>query len=376
MSVPACDVLVAGGGPAGSAIATHLAGAGLSVVLCEKSRFPREKLCGEFLSPDGVACVERLGAGEALRAAGPSRIGSFLVTAPGARVPLEGRLPAEALGISRLVLDDLLLRHARAEGAEVREGCRVVSVSGEPRDLRVECESFSLRARCVVDATGRLGGVRVQGESEERAGRPEQVGLQEHRLMLEPFPSRVELHAFRGGYLGLNAVERGRVTSCAIVSSERLRLAGSPERLLQEAAVENAALGERLRSLGARDGETTSTARRAHARSRTGLALAVGDAAGMIAPACGDGMSMALRSAEIAAPILLAHLAGMPWTETRRRWDAELRREMSRRLTWGAWLEAALVRPGPARIVVAAGRAMPWAARAIVRATRGPDSVP
>ena len=375
MSALACDVLVAGGGPAGSALAALLAGAGASVILCEKARFPREKLCGEFLSPDGVACVERLGLGDALRCLGPSRIESFLVSAPGARESLQRELPAPALGLSRRSLDELLLRHAQAEGADVREGCRVLSVAGAPRGLRVACEiagrGESLGAKAVLDATGRLGGVRVEGDAPEAPERAGQVGLQEHRVAASPFPRRVELHAFRGGYVGLNAVEGGRVTCCTLASAERLRRAGSPEGLLDEAAKENAMLRERLATLGPRDGELRSTARSTRRRRRSGVALTIGDAAGMIAPACGDGMSMALRSAELAAPLVLAHLAGLSWDETRRRWEASLQAEMSRRLRWGRALEAALLRPWSARAMVGAGRLLPGIADAVARATRG-----
>lgn len=367
-----CDVLVAGGGPAGASLAGRLASSGASVVACEKARFPRDKLCGEFVSPDGIACLERLGVRRELDALGGRSIEEFLVTASGGG-SLQGRLPAPALGVSRRALDDLLLRHARASGARVIEECRVVGVDADGSSMRAHCQhddrAVLVVARCFVDATGRLGGPR-RGSAATEPRVPAAIAVQEHRRAPPDWPSRVEIHAFDGGYAGLDAIEDGRVTTCVLASLDALERAGSPGGVLDLAAAENAAFRASRTRLGERIGEirTTSVPRPRRAPPE---GFALGDATGMIDPLCGNGIAIALRSAEMLAPILLAHLGGVPETVALTRWNAARERELRRRMSWGRALAGLLMRPAAARILVATGRAMPWLTERAVRATRG-----
>jgi len=124
---PRCDLLVVGGGPAASALAATAAARGARVVLLDRERFPRDKVCAEFLSAEGCAVLARLGLLDRLRAAGavPMRA-CLLADARGRAVtshlpdlPGAGR---EALGISRNVINETLLRHAASPGVDVREG--------------------------------------------------------------------------------------------------------------------------------------------------------------------------------------------------------------------------------------------------------------
>src|SRR5437868_7933263 len=121
------DAIVIGAGPAGSSVSTLLAKSGRRVLLLEKSRFPREKLCGEFISPECLAFFERLGVRERMLAMHPQMITKWVLYAPsghGIEMPLnwlsEGE--AQALGLSRAQMDHILLDRAREIGVEVREG--------------------------------------------------------------------------------------------------------------------------------------------------------------------------------------------------------------------------------------------------------------
>ncbi|MGH2389639.1 MAG: NAD(P)/FAD-dependent oxidoreductase [Chloroflexota bacterium] len=130
------DVVVVGGGPAGSAAAILFRGRGFKVTLLEKARLPRPKPCGEALSPEATPLLARLGALDALRA-GPHGVLRGFAVYPYGRPPFRGtyaarggHTPHRAVGltISRLVLDTVLLDTARAAGAEVREGWAVREV--------------------------------------------------------------------------------------------------------------------------------------------------------------------------------------------------------------------------------------------------------
>ena len=124
------DVLVVGGGPAGSSAAWHLAREGAQVMVLDRARFPREKPCAEYLSPEASRILSAMGALEACEAAGAAHLAGMVIRAPsGARI--RGEFAAahgfrafrdRGLALRRTVLDAILLDRARAAGAEVREG--------------------------------------------------------------------------------------------------------------------------------------------------------------------------------------------------------------------------------------------------------------
>src|SRR5215470_7216664 len=117
------DVIIAGGGPAGASAAIHLATCGARVLLAEQKKFPREKLCGEFISPECLPHFKMLGVEECMFEAQPCKLTEtvfYSQSGRSVRVP-SGWFQANgvALGLSRAVMDDRLLRRASQVGVEV-----------------------------------------------------------------------------------------------------------------------------------------------------------------------------------------------------------------------------------------------------------------
>ena len=132
MSRESSDVLVVGAGPGGSATAWHLARLGLRVVMLDRAVFPREKACSEYMSPEAVRLLARLGVVGELEAAGAVPLQGTTVVAPhGSRLTgrfaLSGATDFRSAGLSvpRRVLDAQLMQAARSAGAEIREGVTV-----------------------------------------------------------------------------------------------------------------------------------------------------------------------------------------------------------------------------------------------------------
>ncbi len=157
------DVIIAGAGPAGSALAIELAGAGYSVLLMDGARFPRDKVCGDYVSPRGLARLEALGCGDAVRALACTPIRSSRLYLNSERLvsgslPRVAGLPAYGLAIPRRDLDELLFRRALAAGAEGREACRVsgFEVTGAGVEVAAVREGKPHRAlgRLLVGADG------------------------------------------------------------------------------------------------------------------------------------------------------------------------------------------------------------------------------
>lgn len=162
-----CDVLVVGGGPAGSAAATMLARKGWSVRLYERDRFPREHV-GESLLPASMPVLAELGVLPAIEAAG--FLPKYGATMVWGRDPdpwswsfreSSPRYP-HAFQVVRAQFDEILLRNAAREGVDVREGCRVLDAGAESSGatLRIADDGgreHTARARFVVDASGQAG---------------------------------------------------------------------------------------------------------------------------------------------------------------------------------------------------------------------------
>jgi len=312
------DAVVVGAGPAGSAAAAALASRGGRVLLVEKDRFPRSKVCGEFLAAEALASLERIGAREAVEAASAERIheGS-LHLANGAAVPF--LLPAPALGISRLAFDALLAERAEALGARVRFETRVRGIEGSPRaGFRVRLAGNGTAeeettARVAVGAWGRwdaLDRSLDRGFLRRRRFFGWNRGFEGGESFLA---GRVRLYLYPGGYCGLSRVEGGEVNLAGVVSETvHRRLGGGWDSVLLHARSSNPALDRDLDRLS--PGErgflgTVPVIFTAKPPVENGI-LMTGDAAGVLDPFSGQGQSAALASGILAGDCAADYLEG------------------------------------------------------------------
>src|SRR5262245_38464972 len=163
------DAIVVGAGPAGSATGTLLAESGARVLVLDRARFPRSKICGEYLSPETARILDRLGVLTSIDRAGAVPLWGMIITgADGARIvgtyPTTGRWRGyrdHALAIARATFDSILVDRLRASGAELRERCRVTDlILDGDRVAGVEAldaagHAQRGRARLVIGADGR-----------------------------------------------------------------------------------------------------------------------------------------------------------------------------------------------------------------------------
>jgi menaquinone-9 beta-reductase len=371
-----CDIAVIGGGIAGSTVAALLAQRGLRVVLIEKGVFPRKKVCGEFLSPEGADVLRRLGVWPRIEAHHPPRIHGFTLTA--GHQETRHTLPFPGWGVSRWVLDHALWEYAVYCGVVTQEHCAVEQVTGDFQSgfwlaLRQAGQSTRLQARAVLCAAGRQWHPRRQQRILHDSRRSRFVGLKAYFAGV-PLGGHVELHTIRHGYCGMVEVTGGAANVCCWVEAEVLRrMGGRPHRFLASALAENSCL--RLRLQGAQPmGTAWTTTSFTYGKQIAPITAGIwniGDRAAMVAPLTGDGMGMGLRSAELAATLMQAVFwQECPWeqasTEYTRRWQ----REFVPRLRWGRVLEAILLQPRLASLSCVVLRSMPSFMEQVYRRTR------
>lgn len=296
----AVDVAIVGAGPAGSTLAALLAGRGLAVALIDRDAFPRDKLCGEFLSYDALPVAELLGVD--LTAAAP--ITRCRVV--GRKRTYEFDFPHAARGVSRMFLDDALHRRAVAAGATA-----ITSAATHVAHDRVTTEQGEVAARVVVGAWGRWGRFDQQlGRMFARDRAHRNFGFKRHYRGERS--DTIELYSFRRGYLGVSNIEGGLTNICGLVHATRLAgLKGRWDAFVDEIRAEEPRLAEMYaRHEPAQEGFLSSEPVIFRGRSAVvdGIFM-IGDASGIVDPLTGNGMAMAMQSALVAARFVMRALS-------------------------------------------------------------------
>jgi flavin-dependent dehydrogenase len=385
------DVIVAGGGPAGSSAAIRLATSGARVLLAEQKKFPRAKLCGEFISPECLHHFERLGVSDRMAAAGGARLTQTVFYSRGGRsvnVPSEWfSSQAGALGLSRAEMDNRLLERAREAGAEVLEDTQVCGLIIEGQRMSgVRFKSDNVlsdaTAPVTIDATGRTRALARrlngdQGKKKPRTQRPPFVAFKAHLENAQVAPGACEIYFYPGGYGGLSSVENGLSNLCFIASARDVRACESDaERVMREVVTRNSRAAYTLGSAQTRSewlGVSLESFGRREPVPADGL-LTIGDAAAFIDPFTGSGMLMALESGEAAAGAIIAHLqslkTGAPFDGLAREYRTAYRRRFESRLRVCAWLRRAAFMPRIAEAAILLLGTSDRVRRRLARATR------
>ncbi len=311
------DCIVIGGGPAGCAMALDLNQRGYDVALCDQAKFPRDKVCGEFISPGADPLLEGLGVLASIEANSPKRlkgvaISSYESEELGIDYPPSKKtgLRPSSLSVPRYQLDALLLERVRYAGVKVFEQHKVTNfifdngcVAGV-RGWDENKTSYKIRSRVVVDAGGRnafsLKKFGLKRESRYNC----KIAFSSHWQGVRLPEDYCYMHVSRPGYTGISSLGGGRANVVLVVDRSTLN-GENPEDFYHRVLMNNCRRSKML-ECGERVEPVRSVESLAFAVKPVpcgGLVL-VGDAMGFIDPFTGEGIYLSLRSSQIAGEVI------------------------------------------------------------------------
>jgi flavin-dependent dehydrogenase len=343
-------ITIVGGGLAGLTLGVGLRQRGIPVALFEAGHYPRHRVCGEFISGNGPAVLERLGLLPSLERAGAIHVQSAMFISGANHSPVR-KLSTPALGLSRYLLDSMLANEFQRLGGELHAEARYNfpnrSEPSAPGSAGVSPAIFSPSSTGRRDAGApREGLVRSTGrhaQSTENGWR--WFGLKAHARNVT-LSADLEMHVSSDNYVGVNRINDGEVNVCGLFRARRGESRESGFELLRGKA--GSPLREKL--AGAQFDEHSFC-------SVAGLSLkphlaadkndcCIGDAVTMIPPVTGNGMSMAFESAEIAIDPLSRYSRGeMTWPEARDTIAQKCDAAFAERLTWAHRLQWLMFSP-------------------------------
>ena len=378
------DVIIAGGGPAGTSAAIHLARRDVRVLLVEQKKFPRAKLCGEFISPECQRHFEDLGVADAMASSEPASITeTVFYSSRGHHITVPSRWFGEpaALGLSRAVMDEVLLRRAQACGVTVLEDATITDAvlsDGNIRGVKLKQEGreHEYHAPLTIDATGRARILTKKLSQAEPRLKPKLVAFKAHLRNTRVAPHACEIYFYPDGYGGLSTVEDEISNLCFIVSAEQVKRHHSdPETIMRETVMKNRRAAFTLEQAQTESEWLSASWERFGGRRSSpanGL-LAIGDSAAFIDPFTGSGMLMAFESGELAADVIIRRRDELSSASIGAEYTAEYVRKFDSRLRISGWLRRAAFKPRLAGLGIAICGASKHFSNRIARATRSPN---
>lgn len=342
---PQFDAAVIGGGLAGLSFSILLARAGFSVILFEKEKYPFNKVCGEYISLESLEFLKTLGIDADILQL--PRINHLIVSAPNGKMLQQDLVPG-GIGISRYQLDHLLMQEAVAAGVSVKQQAKVTDIQFSEKKFTIQTANrYTIQSKIAIGSFGKKSNIDIQWKRPFSFAVKNKInnyiGIKYHIKTNFPHDT-IALHNFENGYCGLTKIEGDLHNLCYMTTAENLQKWKGNIHLMEKnilcrnphlkAIFENSQFVNKKPLAISQISFDVKTQVENHV-------LLTGDAAGMITPLCGNGMSIALHSARISATLAREFLEQkISRMEMEENYKTQWQQAFSKRLKTGRRLQA------------------------------------
>ena len=368
------DVIIIGGGLAGLINAIQLSKGGLKVVLVEKNAYPFHRVCGEYISNEVLPFLCSIGADPSKLS--PSHINKLTVTSSFGAT-LNTSLEMGGFGVSRYRLDLYLYEIAVKNGVEFLLNTQALDVIFVNENFIVKLsDGKELTSKLVVGSFGKRSNLDRQLNRSFFYKRSPYIGVKYHiKTTLDR--DRISLHNFKDGYCGFSAIEDDKFCLCYLTTRENLKRSGSIDLMEKSILFKNKHLKylfENAEFLFDKPEVINEIS-----FERKGIIdnhiFMSGDTAGMIAPLCGNGMSMAIHSAKILSECILEAYGNANFSREKleQKYQILWNAQFSKRIYVGRKIQQLFGQELMTEVVVRTLNNLPLATRWLVKNTHGSE---
>ncbi|MCW3106871.1 MAG: FAD-binding protein [Segetibacter sp.] len=369
------DVAIIGGGLAGLSLAIQCAEENYKVVLFEKENYPFHKVCGEYISLESWNFLQRLGFD--LQSLELPVIKTLQLS------DIKGHtysfdLPLGGFGISRFSLDFSLFKIAQAKGVQIFTNSKVRDVVFSNDVFTITTAERQVQAKVTAGSFGKRSNLDIKWKRSFATQKPNSlnnyIGIKYHVKYTHPADC-ISLHNFHNGYCGLSKIEDGKSCLCYLTTAQNLRDCGnSIEEMQKQVLYKNPRLKEIFSSADFLYDEPLAISQISFNRKSLveNHVLMLGDAAGMISPLCGNGMSMAMHSAKLSFDCIKPYLAAKITREImEKKYETGWRKAFSKRLWIGRNVQRFFGGNTSTSVFIKTMHAVPPLARLLIKSTHG-----
>ena len=369
------ELAVVGGGLAGLALSIQIASEGYKVILFEKEQYPFHRVCGEYISLESWGFLQRLGVD--LESLNVSHIKRLCVSAMNGS-SFDQVLPLGGFGISRYKFDHELVQIAKQSGVTVHEQTRVNDIQFSEGYFNIESSKGNFKARVAAGCHGKRSNLDVKWKRPFIVAKKNKlnnyIGIKYH--IRHNFPNDlIALHNFKKGYCGISKVEDDQYCLCYLTTADNLQNSENDIKKMEQTILSaNPHLRKIFNECEMIREEPVIISQISFDKKDLveDHVLMIGDAAGMITPLCGNGMSMALHASKIAAEQILRFLKGtIPRELMEQNYSSEWTENFQNRMRAGRMLQRLLNNDGLTNLIIRLGRSFPALIRTLIRKTHG-----
>ena len=369
------DVAIIGGGLAGLCVAIQLVKQGFKIILFEKETYPFHKVCGEYISMESWSFLESLGL--PLGKMQLPVIKKLIVTSPDGNA-LQHDLPLGGFGISRYKIDTDLKEIALGLGVHVLENCKAEEVIFKDETFFINTTKGDFNAKVCCGSFGKRSNLDVKWKrpftQPSKSKLSNFIGIKYH-IKIDFAADTIALHNFKNGYCGISKIEDNKYCLCYLTNAANLKECNNSIDEMEKNILSRNPFLKNIFKTATRLYSSPLSISQISFQQKTQVEnhmLLLGDAAGMITPLCGNGMSMAMHGSKIAAESITPFLKnGISRTSMEKDYVRNWNKTFAKRLSTGRIVQYFFGKTSVTNLFVKLMKGLPFITTKIIKQTHG-----